>query len=220
MTTSDFETVDALLAHYAAGTLPEPARVLVEAHLELKPRYREAISAFEAVAGQMVETTDPSPLSAPEAMLSNILHSAPPASQPFVHAANTSDILQRERWPRALREFAGIDADDIPWRWKLPGLKQYSLGKIDGCDVRFYRIRPGRAIPEHTHDGFELSLVLHGAFSDVRGRFARGDISVADESLDHRPIAEAGEHCIVFAVTDAPVRLRGSIGRRLGDLLG
>ncbi|KQS74370.1 transcriptional regulator [Rhizobium sp. Leaf384] len=216
MTTSELDTVDALMAHYATGILPEPARVLVAAHLELKPSSRQTVSAFETVAGDLMETLDPSPLDNPEQRIASIL-----ASPPLPLAPGTSpDGAGRTSWPRALREFAGFDRDDVPWRWKLPGLKEYALGKIDGCNVSFYRIRPGRAIPEHTHEGFELSLVLHGAFSDVRGRFGRGDISVADDSLDHRPVAESGEHCIVFAVTDAPVKMRGSLGRRLSDLIG
>lgn len=216
MTTSELDTVDALMAHYAAGVLPEPARVLVAAHLELKTANRRTVAAFEAAAGDVVETIDPVSLSDPQDRIAAILASPPPSVAP----TSETDLKDLISWPAVLREFAGFDRNDIPWRWKLPGLKEYTLGKIDGCDVSFYRIRPGRAIPEHTHEGFELSLVLHGAFSDVRGRFGRGDISVADDSLDHRPIAEDGEHCVVFAVTDAPVRLRGSLGRRLGDLIG
>ncbi len=217
MTTRELDTVDALMAHYAAGILPEPARVLVAAHLELASVNRQTVAAFEAAAGDLVETLEPAPLSDPENSMAAIL-SSPPLSLATAPKSNPED--HDNGWPSVLRAFTGFDRHDVPWRWKLPGLKEYSLGKIDGCDVSFYRIRPGRAIPEHTHEGFELSLVLHGAFSDVRGRFGRGDISVADDSLDHRPIADGGEHCIVFAVTDAPVKLRGSLGRRLGDLIG
>ncbi|KQS63184.1 transcriptional regulator [Rhizobium sp. Leaf371] len=220
MTTSEFDTVDALMAHYAAGILPEPARVLVAAHLELKPSNRQTVAAFETAAGDLMETLDPEPISDPENRIATILSSAPLQHAAYTAPWHAEKEAEKDAWPRALRDFAGFDRDDVPWRWKLPGLKEYTLGKIDGCDVSFYRIRPGRAIPEHTHEGFELSLVLHGAFSDVRGRFGRGDISVADDSLDHRPVAESGEHCIVFAVTDAPVKLRGSLGRRLSDLIG
>jgi putative transcriptional regulator len=216
MTTSEIDTVDALMAHYAAGMLPEPARVLVEAHLEMKPVHRATVAAYEAVAGDLMETMDPVSIEDPHKVLSAIFSTEPG----IIRVPQAISEPERARWPKVLRDFAGFDEGDIPWRWKLPGLKEYSLGKIDGCDVSFFRTRPGRAIPEHTHDGFELSLVLHGAFNDVRGRFSRGDISVADESLDHRPVAEGSEHCIVFAVTNAPLRLRGSLGRRLGDLLG
>ena len=51
------------------------------------------------------------------------------------------------------------------------------------------------------------------------GRFGRGDISIADPSVDHRPTAENTVPCIGFAVTDAPLRLTGSLRQRLGDIL-
>jgi len=38
MVREHIDTLDSLLARYVAGTLPTPARVLVEAHLELKPQ--------------------------------------------------------------------------------------------------------------------------------------------------------------------------------------
>jgi putative transcriptional regulator len=40
MVREHIDTIDSLLARYVAGTLPTPARVLVEAHLELKPKNR------------------------------------------------------------------------------------------------------------------------------------------------------------------------------------
>ena len=45
------------------------------------------------------------------------------------------------------------------------------------------------------------------------GRYARGDLAIADSALDHQPVADSGEDCICFAVTDAPLRLTGPVGR-------
>jgi putative transcriptional regulator len=78
-----------------------------------------------------------------------------------------------------------------------------------------YRIRAGKKMPQHTHEGSEYTLVIRGAFSDVTGRYGRGDVAISDEDLDHTPIAEAGEECLCFAVMDAPLRLTGPIGRFL-----
>jgi putative transcriptional regulator len=113
-----------------------------------------------------------------------------------------------------------MDLEDIPWRTKLPGFKEYDLGEIDGLETSLFWIRPGRAIPAHTHRGVELSLILDGAFTDLRGRFGPGDISVADDSIDHRPVAEKKRPCIGFAVVDQPLKLTGSLTQMLGDIIG
>ncbi len=213
MTSGTIDTLDALMARYVAGTLPYPAHILVQSHLELKPANRRFVDGLEAMAGMEIEAADvDAGISDRERRLEQIFGSPAPAVRETVRSASI--------FPRALRDFIGFDAADVPWRTKLPGFREYDVGDIDGCHVSLFWIRPGRPIPSHTHEGSELSLVLDGAFGDGHGRYGRGDISVADESIDHRPVAEKERPCIGFAVTDAPLRFTGAIGRRLGDLIG
>ena len=67
--------------------------------------------------------------------------------------------------------------------------------------------------------GMELTLVLQGAFADENDRFGRGDIEIADEEMEHTPVALTGEDCICLAATDAPLRFRGLIPRLAQPLL-
>ncbi len=63
----------------------------------------------------------------------------------------------------------------------------------------------------------ELILILDGAFRDERGRFGPGDISVADATVDHRPVAEKDRPCIAlcrFGRADQADRLLPSDHRR------
>ena len=183
------DTIDALMAHYVAGSLPEPARVLVQSHLEMKPDNRSFVQRLEAIFASA--SSVPPPVARPKLAL----------------------------FPRALRDFVGFEVEDVPWRKRLPGFKEYPLD-MDGCEVNLMWIRPGRALPAHTHKGMELILILDGAFNDERGRFGPGDISIADETVDHRPVAEKDRPCIAFAVSDGPVRLTGSLRQMIGDLIG
>ena len=81
-------------------------------------------------------------------------------------------------------------------------------------------MRAGRALPQHGHHGLELTLVLEGEFHDHRGNFSEGDVSVADETLDHRPIAGKRGPCLCLSVLFAPIALSGSTLRLLGDIIG
>jgi len=214
MVREHIDTIDSLLARYVAGTLPTPARVLVEAHLELKPKSRIKVRNLEAMAGLELIDIDPVALSDRDAMLAAVVGSGAPQE-----AASVSHHEARV-FPKALYDFVGFDAADVPWRTRLPGFKEYDLGDIEGCHVNLFWIKPGRTVPAHTHEGSELSLVLDGAFSDVRGHYGRGDISVADEAVDHRPMADKGQPCIGFAVMDAPLKLTGSFRQLIGDIIG
>ncbi|MGN6549332.1 MAG: ChrR family anti-sigma-E factor [Pararhizobium sp.] len=216
MVREHIDTIDSLMARYVAGSLPAPARVLVESHLALKSERRTFVRDLEALAGDALEATPPAVLSASrERMLDAVFRSPPPVGSPIRIAAATD-----QGFPAPLKDFIGFDIDAVPWRTKLPGFKEYDVGDIDGCHVSLFWIRPGRSIPTHTHKGCEISLVLDGAFSDTFGRYGRGDISVADESVEHRPVAEKERPCIAFAVVDAPLKLTGSFTQILRDILG
>lgn len=214
MVREHIDTIDSLLARYVAGTLPVPARVLVEAHLELKPENRIKVANLEAMAGLELMNIDPVALDDRDAMLAAVMGSVSPQNAAAT-VANETRIF-----PKALYDFVGFDASDVPWRTRMPGFKEYDLGDIEGCHVNLFWIKPGRTVPAHTHEGSELSLVLDGAFSDARGHYGRGDISVADDSVDHRPSADKGRPCIGFAVMDAPLKLTGSFRQLIGDIIG
>jgi putative transcriptional regulator len=209
------DTVDVLMAHYVAGSLPEPARVLVESHLEMKPDHRLLVRDLESLAGEALEQIPEAAIGDRMARLAAIFSSAPPAED---HTA-TDLPAQGGFFPKPIRDLVGYDVDTVPWKTKLPGFKQYTTD-IAGCEVSLMWIKAGRALPAHAHRGMELTLILDGAFNDNRGRFGPGDISVADKSVNHRPIAEKDRPCIAFSVLDAPIKLTGSLRQIIGDLIG
>ena len=70
-----------------------------------------------------------------------------------------------------------------------------------------YRIAEGGRIPEHTHGGSEMTLVLRGGFADESGEYHPGDFLVREGWDKHTPVALEGEECICLAVLDAPLRV-------------
>lgn len=86
------------------------------------------------------------------------------------------------------------------------GVKQAILPTTKDATARLLFIPAGAAVPDHGHNGMELTMVLQGAFSDEVDHFARGDVEIADEDLEHTPVADISEDCICLAVTDAPLK--------------
>lgn len=197
--------VDALLADYAAGRLPRPLHGLVAAHLAIKPDNRAYVAALESVQAREFDDIAPMSLSRRDAMLEKIFS----VDVPRV-VAKGDDVI-----PAPLRALAGVDFSSFNWKSKLPGMKEFQVKDPAVGEAVFYWIKPGRQMPSHTHEGMEVTLVLKGGFSDAYGHYRRGDIAIADGDVDHRPRADDDEDCICFAVTDAPLRLTGSLGRVL-----
>jgi putative transcriptional regulator len=122
--------------------------------------------------------------------------------------------------PLALRAYVARHLGAPQWRTILPGIKQCRIPGNARADASFLRCRPGSAIPAHTHGGLEAVLVLQGAFSDAHGHYARGDIAVADPTINHRPVAGPAEECVIFIVQEAPARLTGPFGRIIQRVFG
>jgi putative transcriptional regulator len=217
MTENKINSMDALLARYVAGSLPKPIEVLVASHVELSASSRELVRGLEGCAGEFLADENPVPLTERDSRINAIFASDS-------EAVSFHGIAEPETaagiMPRALHDFIGHSVDTIPWKTKMPGFREYEMADVDGCHVSMFWIKPGRKIPTHTHEGLELTLVLDGAFSDSHGRYGRGDISIADDTVEHRPFAEHGNACICFAVTDGPLRLTGPLHQRIADILG
>jgi putative transcriptional regulator len=203
---SHSEPLDALLASYCSGVLSRPLHAVVASHLALSPKSRPFVSALENALGEEMEKA---PASAPmvdrERRLAAIFDVAP---MTIGKPDAASDFM-----PAPLAAYIGESYDDLRWRSVLPGLREVVFEKKNGCKASLLWIKAGRAMPSHTHEGLEATLVLRGSFSDSTGYFGRGDLAVADSELDHKPVAGADEDCICFAVSEGSMHLTGPIAR-------
>jgi putative transcriptional regulator len=60
-------------------------------------------------------------------------------------------------------------------------------------------IEPGGSVPEHTHKGFEITLLLAGSFKDNEGSYNAGDFIMLDSSNTHQPTTDEGCLCLTIA---------------------
>lgn len=200
---------DALLMGYAAGALPEAFDLAVATHVSLSDAARARLVAFESLGGAVLEETPVAELDDDsfEATMARIMGG--PIGETDAPIEVPGGIF-----PTPLRDYVGGDLGAVKWRPIGLGVKQAVLKTgDDGATARLLYIPAGQAVPDHGHNGLELTLVLQGAFVDGDERFARGDIEIADEDLEHMPVADIGEDCICLAVTDAPLRFNGMIPR-------
>jgi putative transcriptional regulator len=217
---------DELLLGYASGTLAEGWSIAVATHLALCPSCRRRLDFMEHAGGEVLEmacsdVADDSSWAAMKARLgedkasaSTVVAAPGPSAKPTKSAG---DVVI----PEPLRSYLGGDLADL--KWKALGRGAYHIRIPTGDrepSVRLLRIPAGKPVPEHSHGGRELTLVLKGSFQDGEALFRRGDLEEADESLQHQPVATPDEDCICLAVTDAPLKFRGYLMRLVQPVLG
>ena len=91
--------------------------------------------------------------------------------------------------------------------------KQAIIPTKGKATARLLRIPPGVAVPEHSHSGTELTVVLAGSYADGPQRFERGDIQQADTEVHHSPSVVGTEECVCLVATDAPLKFKSIVPR-------
>lgn len=212
---------DDLLVSYAAGSLAEGWSIAVATHLALCPSCRRRLIVAESIGGNLLETmANDAELDDSWTSVRGRLHQAP-KSATATSPRETPPAGRSGGLPEPLRSYIGGDIDSLKWRPLGRGAYQIPIRTADReTKVRLLRIPAGKPVPEHSHGGRELTLVLSGRFVDGDDVFSRGDLEDADASLTHQPIATPEADCICLAVTDAPLKFRSWIVRAIQPILG
>ena len=89
------------------------------------------------------------------------------------------------------------------------------LPKEKNEKLELIHVMPGAKIPQHTHEGNESFLVLHGSYSDEYGSYKQGTVQVRSDDHNHTPVGDAQTGCIGLAYTHGKIKFSGKFGKLL-----
>jgi putative transcriptional regulator len=216
----DDRPIDALLAGYAARTLEPPLLALIAAHLEMVPDNRAYVTALEAAHGIFLSGLDPVPLVGRDRRLVNIFASTASETTDGPCSACPQDSPDVNTIPFSLRGLLGDDLASLAFRPVAAGVERVIVATGAYGEASVLKCRPHLGFRAHGHSGLAAMLVLSGSFSDERGTYGCGAVSVADETYIHQPtVGPDGLVCFMVARDrlEARGRIRSLISRVLGD---
>jgi len=214
---------DATLGAFTAGALIESISLVVASHISNCPDCRKRQDQLEDIGGIQLQHTEPEDMS-PDALQKVMIKlgkqklplASDPANDSISSFANGSAPQRRNpEIPKPLRAYVPDRLEDVDWKSMAPGIKYFAIAGLNTADgtLSLLKISPGVNIPEHRHQGIELTQVLKGSFSDEIGRFGVGDIADFDDDIEHQPIADTNEACICLIATEAPLKFTGLMPR-------
>lgn len=206
--TREQELDDATRAALASGRAHPSMRVFLDTLIEIRGISEHA---GEALSGAMLEAETPATMSthALDMVFAAIERGAPRAS---ARAKRELTYPELATLPVALREMIRDAEGKRSWGMVGPGIRRLDLAKDGDLKLEMIRLDAGHAVPWHTHNGRELTLCVHGQYSDGLATYAPGDFSITDGTIRHQPKASDNAPAYALAVTDAGLRFEGLLG--------
>ncbi|MGN6423443.1 MAG: ChrR family anti-sigma-E factor [Asticcacaulis sp.] len=220
MTTPHHHPDEAVLWDYHRGRLPAGMALVARAHIEACARCREDLALYDAIGGALLSTVDGVDMSSSALDLALARIERPDierseAGRAPAKAKPHRAFLQGFELPESLRDAAIRNR-----YWAAPGvwMAPIDIGGEDDVKTYLMFVKGGMVMPEHSHRGFEATLVLKGSFSDSFGTYERGDLAIRDENDSHSPAIASAEDCLCLVAQAGTIIPKTWLGRILQPL--
>ncbi|MBU2068816.1 MAG: ChrR family anti-sigma-E factor [Gammaproteobacteria bacterium] len=208
----------ALLEQFAEGTLSADVALAVSAHIDLCPHCQRLNRDITADMASQLEKAAPkgSPTDWQDMIAAIVAQpQLAKSAQPEPVQAQPIRVNQREFvMPRALQRLA---AEHGKWL-QLGGIATAKLPAGAGHHVSLLYIADDTEVPQHTHLGLEMTLVLAGKIVDENGEYVAGDLLINSPDDTHTPRTLAGQDCLCLSVLSAPLQFKKGLTRLLNPL--
>ena len=211
------------LHDYAVGVLSPAESLIVAAHCDMcsachtfvtRVEQDEAQKWLENESHRDYEDAFPSGSDMVALITSSDVQRPPVHMSSFTEARTSTLELDGRVFtlPRTLRKYASKTGN---WSGLVGKLWQAPVEM--GCSgaANFIYMAKGGSVPEHTHRGTELTLVINGKFEDGINEYQSGDFVALDSHHVHSPRASSAEGCLVFSIVDQPLHFTSGIARLL-----
>lgn len=199
------------LVDFASGHIASATGLVISAHIDMCSQCQARVSQMQQQLAEQ-QLAESASLGAEYAtMLADITKlpagdKATPAPGPeFLELDGRRFAL-----PRPLRRYIGNTGN---WSHLVSKLWQAPVDIGGAGKAHFIYMEKGGKVPEHTHKGSELTLVLNGQFSDGTHEYDSGDFIQLDGNHTHTPHSEDEDGCLVFAVVDKPLHFTSGLAR-------
>lgn len=221
----NFHPEERLLLEFAQGNLDTALAVMVSAHLELCSICQTRLAQIEDELAELA-FCQPQPCSIAAPMeedaslnglfsqlltqVDSVIEHEEPSSPPAKGLLKLGQ--QQFKLPRAL---ARHQQEIGPWS-RLPGRVQIAHVDISGpFKMNFVYMDDDSALPQHTHQGQEITLVLSGEFYDEQACYRSGDFVLQNTQHQHIPRTKPGQQCLCLTLLDAPLRFTSGLATLL-----
>jgi len=108
----------------------------------------------------------------------------------------------------------------LPWKTAGKNIRVCKLRSEEDNSLWMIRGEPGAKLPEHSHGGQELTLILKGSYACSSQIYSKGDLHESDEEGSHQPIIVGNEECVSLVSTEGKLKFEHWLPRLLQPIIG
>ena len=209
---------ETLLTQYCAATLPASLSLAVSIHVDMCPICQAEVEKLEAsnakavFSDNMNVNNDEQSDDIADSGLLELITSDDSIDEVYAVEPVTIEVIDYNySLPRALTRISHSKFTQV-------GKLARSRIALDDGHLRssLLHIDAGGEIPEHTHTGFEVTLLLDGEFTDEEGSYVPGDFIWQDGRHQHTPLTKEG--CLCFTVVSSALHFNKGLSKLLNPI--
>jgi len=214
---------ETLLTEYCSASLSASLSLAVTIHVDMCPVCQEKVAKIEASNADALFSEDAEAFEQPVNNQSQLLEE---------FDMNVLDLITADDSVDEVYEVEPVKVSVNDHNYQLPRAltrishsKFTQVGKLARSRVALddgalrsslLHIDAGGEIPEHTHTGFEITLLLDGEFCDEDGHYVPGDFIWQDGRHQHTPITKDG--CLCFTVVSSALHFNKGLSKLLNPI--
>nr|WP_136250104.1 ChrR family anti-sigma-E factor [Ningiella ruwaisensis] len=218
-----FHPTSRALAGFAEGLIAPNESLVVSAHCDMCHSCRNKVKTMAESVAQAYLSEPSQTSNAVDNELANMFDAIVSRPEIEIRSKRTSADFRKTvkvngksfTVPQSLQRYAasmGSWSQLIGKLWQAPVM-------IGGKNLaNFIYMEKGGSVPEHTHIGNELTLVIDGTFSDGLNAYETGDFIALSTSDTHTPAANMHEGCLVFSIIDEPLHFTSGWAKLINPL--
>lgn len=208
-----FHPTNQQLNAFSDGLLSPTEALIISAHCDMCPQCMHKVSLYTEANAEMVFESgiDSSEFDSFGSMLNNITSEEVDRGIVVQPKNRVLELDGRQfTLPRSLNRLSENMGN---WSHLVGKLWQAPVNIGGDTVANFIFMEKGGSVPEHTHRGTEMTLVVNGEFSDGIADYDSGDFMVMDGKHVHTPSTVADEGCLVFSIVDKPLHFTSGWAR-------
>ncbi len=206
-----------MLLKHAMGNTTEAESLIISSHLAYCAECKAEVAKYENIGGFYLKNHDE--LNVSESLWNNLIDKLDGLEQNSQEAnyidykLNTALNNNGVRVPSFLHQYLSNASDTKKWKSTINNVKYFNIDfKENSYKGKMLEIPPGKAMPKHSHEGLEATMVFHGGYSDESGNYNTGDLVILEENEEHSPISSKRTGCICLVIYSGSLKFKGILG--------